>query len=64
MKFVPRPSHKNPDYLEYLEECHSICNKIYIARNITLREDRIIEALKEIDKLQNHKCWKDENEGN
>ena len=64
MGFKLATYHKNPDYIEYLEECHKICNQIYMARNITLREDKIIEALKEIDNLQNHKCWKDEIKGN
>lgn len=54
-----KPYHKNIDYIDYLEKCHDICNKIYMARNITLREDRIIEALKEIDKLPGHKCFRD-----
>lgn len=54
-----KPYHSNPDYLEYLEKCREICNKIYIARNISLREECILKQLKEIDKLPAHKCFKD-----
>jgi len=60
-KTTIRPYHSNPKYIDYLEKCREICNKIYMARNITLREDIIIEALKEIDKLQSHECFNDDN---
>ena len=53
------PYYSNPDYLEYLEECQAICNRIYVCRNISLNEKGIIEELKKIDKLNNHKCFKD-----
>jgi hypothetical protein len=33
-----------------------ICNSIYIARNITLREDDVVDNLKKIDRL-----FRDEN---
>ena len=42
-KFVKRPYHDNLDYLDYLEQCHSICNSIYIYRNFVLSEAKIIE---------------------
>lgn len=58
-KFKLQPYHKNPDYIEYLEECKSICNRIYTARNVTVSEKAIIEELKKIDKLPGHKCFKD-----
>lgn len=34
-----------------LEVLKEICNRIYIARNITLNNDSILEQLKMIDKL-------------
>ena len=36
---------------EALQILCTICNKIYIARNITLDQNAILEQLKEIDKL-------------
>jgi hypothetical protein len=36
---------------EAFQTLMSICNKIYIARNITLSNDSILEQLKMIDKL-------------
>ncbi len=36
---------------EQLDILKSICNRLYIARNITLSEDRLINALTDIDKL-------------
>lgn len=51
--------HKNPKYINYLEQCRAICNRIYICRNISLNEVGIIKELKKIDKLQNHQCFKD-----
>ena len=42
---------KPPSYREIAAKCYDICGKIYIARNITLSEDGILEQLKEIDKL-------------
>lgn len=51
MKFELKPYHSSPKYIKFLEECHSICNSIYIHRNITLNELKIIEELKKIDKL-------------
>lgn len=59
MKLKLQPYHRNPDYLEYLEKCKDICNKIYMYRNITLNEAGIIKELKKIDKLNNHKCFGD-----
>ena len=50
-KMKLQPYHKNPDYIEYLEKCKDICHRIYIAQNIALREDIILQQLKEIDKL-------------
>lgn len=61
--FRPSAQHFNPDYLDYLEQCRAICNRIYIARNISLNEKAILEELKKIDKLNNHKCFEKE-EGN
>ncbi len=58
-KNLLQPYHTNPDYIDYLEQCRAICNRIYICRNISLNEAGIIEELKKIDKLQNHKCFKD-----
>jgi len=57
------PIYKNPDYLDYLDKCRRICNKIYIARNISLDDAAIIDQLKQIDKLNSHKCW-DDDKGN
>lgn len=36
---------------EKYEKASEICNKIYIARNISMSQEKIIEQLKEIDKL-------------
>ena len=60
MKFKVQKYHSNPDYLEYLEECHRICNRIYVCRNISLNEKGIMEELEKIDKLPAHKCFKDQ----
>ena len=51
MKFKLYPYHSNSDYIEHLEKCQEICQKIYICRNISLNKAGIIEQLKEIDKL-------------
>lgn len=37
--------------LEQLLTLKEICNKIYIARNISLSHESVLEQLKEIDKL-------------
>jgi len=58
--FIKQPYHDNLEYLEYLEECRSICNSIFIHRNITLNESKLIEQLRRIDGLQNHECFRDE----
>lgn len=42
---------KPPSYREIAAKCYDICGKIYIARNISLSEESILEQLKEIDKL-------------
>ena len=60
MKFKPSEIHKTPDYLEYLEECRRICNRIYMCRNVILNGEGILEELKKIDKLPGHKCFKEE----
>jgi hypothetical protein len=39
------------DCLDQLLILKEICNKIYIARNISLDNDGVIEQLKEIDEL-------------
>ena len=41
--------------LDRLEKCSAICQKIYIARNITLSEKDLLDALKEIDILLREK---------
>lgn len=37
--------------IERLGRCADICSKIYIARNITLSEKDLLDALKECDRL-------------
>jgi len=59
-KFVKQPYHDNPEYLEFLENCHSICSQIYIYRNIIPDEAKIIEQLKRIDGFNNYECFRDE----
>jgi hypothetical protein len=61
-KFKSQPYHKNLEYLSFLEDCHSICNRIYMCRNITLDKKGIIKQLKKIDKLPSHKCFRDEDD--
>lgn len=39
------------DSLQQLMTLKEICNKIYIARNISLNHESVLEQLKEIDKL-------------
>ena len=43
--------YKDKEYRDLLEKCHSICNRIYINRNISLNEAEIIKCLNEIDEL-------------
>jgi len=59
-KFTKSAVHNNLEYLDFLEQCHDICSRIYVCRNISLNEPNLIEELKKIDKLQNHKCFDDE----
>ena len=46
---------KDPEYCELLLNCKDICNQIYIARNISLNQDSILDALKKIDILMRDK---------
>ena len=39
------------DSLQQLMTLKEICNKIYIARNISLNHESVLEQLKKIDKL-------------
>jgi len=39
------------DSLQQLMTLKEICNKIYIARNISLNHESVLEQLEEIDKL-------------
>lgn len=39
------------DSLQQLMTLREICNKIYIARNISLNHESVLEQLKKIDKL-------------
>ena len=39
------------------DECKDICNRIYIARNITLNADKIEEQMKRIDRLLREPNW-------
>lgn len=39
------------EYSEKYEQMHSICNRIYIARNIVLNPDEILAALEDMDRL-------------
>jgi len=39
--------------LDQLEILQDICNRIYIARNISLSEEQILDNLEKIDKLFN-----------
>ncbi len=48
MKYHPIATHSKERQLEILTD---ICNAIYIARNITLNNDYLIEKLKDIDSL-------------
>lgn len=49
---MPEVKYTKPQsYREVAAKCYDICGKIYIARNISLSEDSILEQLKEIDKL-------------
>ena len=41
--------------MQKLENADDICQKIYIARNITLNEKRVIELLEAIDVLYREK---------
>jgi hypothetical protein len=43
--------YQDEGYLEYLENCRDVCQQIFMARNISLNESKIIEQLKRIDKL-------------
>ena len=46
---------QDPEYCELLLNCKDICNQIYIARNISLNQDSILDALKKIDILMRDK---------
>ena len=46
---------QDPEYCELLLNCKDICNQIYIARNISLSQDSILDALKKIDILMRDK---------
>jgi hypothetical protein len=38
-------------------ECEDICNRIYIARNITMNADEIEEQMRRIDRLLREPNW-------
>ena len=40
-----------------LTECKDICNRIYIARNITMNADEIEEQMRRIDRLLREPDW-------
>jgi hypothetical protein len=40
-----------------LTECEDICNRIYIARNITMNADEIEEQMRRIDRLLREPNW-------
>jgi len=40
-----------------LAECKDICNRIYIARNITMNADEIEEQMRRIDRLLREPNW-------
>jgi DNA polymerase II large subunit len=40
-----------------LTECRDICNRIYIARNITMNADEIEEQMRRIDRLLREPNW-------
>ncbi len=42
---------KDRDYCKLLLDCKDICNQIYIARNISMNNDSILDSLKKIDAL-------------
>jgi len=42
---------KDRDYCKLLLDCKDICNQIYIARNISMNNDSILDSLKKIDTL-------------
>lgn len=42
---------KDRDYCKLLLDCRDICNQIYIARNISMNNDSILDSLKKIDAL-------------
>ena len=48
MKFLQLHKYEPQEQLKILKE---LCNKIYIARNITLRQDTILEQLANVDSL-------------
>ena len=45
----------DPQYCQLLLDCRDICNQIYIARNISLNEESILDALKKIDTIMRDK---------
>lgn len=50
-KILDKSYYQYEGYLEYLENCKDICERIFMARNISMNESKIIEQLKRIDKL-------------
>jgi len=43
--------------IDIAEECKDICNRIYIARNITMNADEIEEQMRRIDRLLREPNW-------
>ena len=43
--------------IDIKEECKDICNRIYIARNITMNADEIEEQMRRIDRLLREPNW-------
>ena len=46
---------KDRDYCKLLLDCKDICNQIYIARNISMDNDSVLDSLKKIDTLMRDK---------
>jgi hypothetical protein len=47
----------NKKEIDIEKECKDICNRIYIARNITMNADEIEEQMRRIDRLLREPNW-------